>query len=123
VWTGERVQVQSATGQTITVEAAMIRQGRDTWPLVLLSPWFLLLGTLVYLRAPHPAIGRATYALFASAAFALALAPASINEYLVGVIAEWTAVNVFVAYFALFFLVFPRPRAHMRLRVRFWCYQ
>jgi len=110
-WTGERVEVRAATGETILVDAATIgHQRAKTWSLVLLSPWFLLLGTLVYLRAPHPPVGRATFALFVSAAFALALAPLSISEYIAAVVAEWIAVPLFGACFTHFCFTFPTSR-------------
>ena len=110
-WTGEQIEVRTTTGETVVVDAATIGQVRHkTWSLVLLSPWFLLLGTLVYLRAPQPLIGRATFALFVSAAFALALAPLSISENVVAVVAEWSAVPLFGACFAHFCRTFPTPR-------------
>jgi two-component system sensor histidine kinase ComP len=116
-WSGDRVLVRTTTGDTVEVDSGMIREGRTTWPLLVLSPWFFLLGTLVYLRAPQPAVGRATYALFVSAAFALGLAPASIDEKPVAVAAEFIAVTLFAPCFLLFFLTFPKTRGSVRLHM------
>jgi len=48
---------------------------RATGPLLLLSPWFFVLGTLLFMRAFPRRVRSAAYLLFASAACALALAP------------------------------------------------
>ena len=117
VWTGKNVVVRAGDGSTIFIDAGTIRRDDTTWPLLLLSPWFLLLGSLVYLRAPYPAIGRTTYALFASAAFALALAPASTSDQPMAVVAEWVMIVLFAACFMFFCLSFPAPRGSTRLRL------
>lgn len=77
--------------------------------LLLLSPWFVLLGSLVALRA-SPAIGRATYGLFMSAACTLALAAAADNDDVLAMGAEWTSDALFAGCFVIFFLTFPAPR-------------
>ncbi len=50
-WSGSRVTVRAQTGHTVVVDAHTI-QDNAAWPLLALSPWFLLLGTLLVLRAP-----------------------------------------------------------------------
>lgn len=109
-WRGSRIVVRLAAGSTRVVDAVDARRGHDTWPLLLLSPWFFLLGTLVVLRAPEPRVGRAAYALFASAAFALALAPGADSDDPVAAAVEWVLVPLFAACFALFACTFPVPR-------------
>ncbi len=69
------------------------------------------------LRAPQRAIGRATYLLFASAAFALALAPGVDAENVAATVAEWAMIALFAAGFAGFFLTYPTPRGTPRLSV------
>ncbi len=88
-----------------------------TGPLLLLSPWFFLLGTLLFLRASPRRVGSAAYLLFASAACALALAPGADDDQPLAVAAELVAVPLFAAAFAYFFLTFPTPRRvpHQRL--------
>ncbi len=110
LWVGKRIAVRGTRGRVTTI-AAVTRQGdHDPTPLLLISPWFFLLGLLVVLRAPHPYVGRAAYALFTSAACALALAPATdADEPLAGVV-EYVALPLFAAFFARFFLTFPAPR-------------
>jgi len=121
VWTGSRIAVRVGTGgPAVVVDARSLLPGHDTWPLLALSPWFLLLGTLVALHAPRPEVGRATYALFASAAFSLALAPAAIAEVLLGMVAEFVATCLFAGYFVRFFLEFPTARGSARLRAGIW---
>lgn len=89
---------------------------RTTWPLLLLSPWFFLLGTLLVVRASPPRVGRAAYTLFVAAAYALALAPAADSHEPLAVGGEMVAVPLFAVAFAHFFLVFPTPREAPRLR-------
>ncbi len=79
-WMGDQLRVRLPVGGPTTIIAASIRGNRVTWPLLVLSPWFLLLGTLVLLRAPRADVGRTTYALCAVAAVALALAPSTIDD-------------------------------------------
>src|SRR5438132_7075102 len=50
-WTGERLLVRTGMGTTTAVDAAEIRSARTTWPLLVLSPWFIVFGTLVLMRA------------------------------------------------------------------------
>jgi len=90
---------------------------RVTAPLLLLSPWFFLLGTLLFMRASPRRVGSAAYLLFASAACALALAPGADDDQPLAVAAELAAVPLFAAAFAHFFLTFPTPRdvPHRRL--------
>ncbi len=116
-WTGESVSVVTGSGGQTQLHAALIRWGGDLRPLLLLSPWFMLLGTLVCLRAPQPSTGRAAYSLFASPAFTLALAPLAIDEWPLAVVAEYGAVTAFAACFLLFFLAFPGRRGSRRLRI------
>jgi len=112
-WSGTRllVRVGGAEGShgPILLNAAPW-QDRSTVPVLLLSPWFLLLGTLVVLRARRLDVAWATYALFSSAAFALALAPAADAGVPVAVPVEFTLVGLFAACFMRFFLVFPSRR-------------
>lgn len=121
IWTGSRLVVRTvAAGPPLAIDAADISRGPATWPLLVLSPWFLLLGTLVALRAPRPSVGRATYALFASTAFSLALAPATLDEAPLATLAEFAAVCVFAGCFVEFFLAFPTARGGIRLRAAVW---
>lgn len=117
MWSGTRIRVRTAAGAALVADARMLPNGRDTWPLLLLSPWFLLLGTLVYLRARDPAVGRLTYLLFASAALALALTPATYSDQPIAAAFEFALVLAFAACFVLFFLTFPAPRGGRRVRI------
>lgn len=117
IWTGERLRIRTGAGATVAVDAGAIRSDRTTWPLLLLSPWFLLLGTLVLLRAPRPLVGQAIYALFATAAYALALAPAAVSDEPLASVAEFAMVCLFAACFVVFFLVFPTSRGAAGQRV------
>jgi len=113
-WAGRSVRVRTTDGRVRAVTARSLQQGHDTWPLLLSSPWFLLLGTLVVLRASRPSVGYATYALGASAAWALALAPAADSVASVAVVAEFALVLLFATCFVAFFLTFPTPRGTVR---------
>ena len=104
------VAAQTAHGP-LRVDAGALRRGRETWPLLVLSPWFLLVGTLIVLRTPRPNVGVAAYALFASAAFALALAPGADDDDPLATAAELVAVLVFAYAFVRFFLAFPIGRS------------
>lgn len=110
IWRGRRLVVRQATGETVVVVAAEVAPARTTWPLLLLSPWFFLLGLLVVLRAPTPPIGRAAYAFCATTACALALAPAADGDEPLAAVAEFALVTLFAATFVLFFLTFPIRR-------------
>jgi len=110
-----RLTVRTRSGAVLILDVGALRRGHSTWPVLLLSPWFLLLGTLVVLRAP-PTIGRATYALFVSAACALALAPAADNDDALALMVEWAAGALFAGCFVVFFLTFPAPRGTARGR-------
>ncbi len=110
-----RLSVRTRSGAVLVLDVGALRRGHSTWPVLLLSPWFLLLGTLVVLRAP-PTIGRATYALFVSAACALALAPAADNDDALAMMVEWAAGALFAGCFVAFFLTFPAPRGTTRGR-------
>jgi len=116
LWTGTRVVVRLQTGEPMAFDARTIQRG-STWPLLLLSPWFLLLGTLVVLRAPQRAVGRTAYALFAAAAFTFAFAPAVDGEELIAIVGEPIAVAALSIYFVRFFLLFPQTYGSSRLRV------
>ncbi len=116
VWTGQRVRVRTERGAVVEVDAVSQSGGRVAWPMLLLSPWFLLLATLVVLRAPRRAVGRAAYLLFASAAYALALAPGADAENIAATVAEWATIALFAAGFAHFFRVYPSSRGAPRLR-------
>ena len=109
-WMGRRLVVRSLDGHVLTITAAEVSRARDALSLLLLSPVFLLLGTLVILRAPCPCTGHATYALFASAAYALALAPAADADNLPASVVEFVLVPLFAAFFLRFFLTYPMPR-------------
>ncbi len=115
-WTGDQLRVRLAAGAPMTITAASIRGNRVTWPLLVLSPWFLLLGTLVLLRAPRADIGRATYALCAVVATALALAPSTISDEPLATAVEFAAVTLFAACFVIFCLTLPVRRGAARLR-------
>lgn len=116
IWAGRRLQVRIESGATILVDA-QAQGAQATWPLLVLSPWFLLLGTLVVRQATRPTVGGACYALFACAAFALALAPGADTDGVVATVAEWIMAALFAYSFACFFLTFPTPRGTPRLRV------
>jgi len=116
-WDGRQLTVRTHAGRAVSADAAALGNKSSTWPLLLLSPWFLLLGTLVYLRAGERGVGRVSYALFASAALALALAPGADADNLVATVGEQAAVPFFAAFLALFFLLFPSSGA---VRAR-WC--
>lgn len=109
VWQGTEIRVQDASGPT-QVSADALRQGRATWPLLALSPLFLLFGTLVLSRSPLPGVGRSAYLLFSSAAMALALAPAADDDQLWANAGEIIAVPLFAYAFARFFWTFPVVR-------------
>ncbi len=115
LWVGARVIVRAPSGRTAAVDARAIQSG-STWPLLVLSPWFLLLGTLIVLRTPRLAVGRAAYALFASAAFVLALAPGVDGDELPSIMGEIVTVTLLSIFFVRFFLTFPRPLDSPRLR-------
>ncbi|MDQ2831087.1 MAG: hypothetical protein M3Y74_18825, partial [Chloroflexota bacterium] len=115
-WSGRRLRVRMGRGAAVEADAAMLPNERATWPLLLLSPWFLLLGTLVVLRAPQRAVGRAAYLLFASAAFALALAPGADADNVAATVAEWASTALFAVGFAHFFRVYPSSRGTSRPR-------
>ncbi len=116
LWVGRRVQVRTATGRVVHVAAATAQQS-STWPLLVLSPWFLLLGMLVIKRTSQLAVGRATYNLFAAIAFAFALAPSVDRDGVAATVAELAAVPLLAAYFVHFFLTFPLPRGGTALRI------
>jgi signal transduction histidine kinase len=115
-WSGQRLQVRLSNGRVLAVNARTTGRVAETWPLVLLSPWFFLLGVLVHLRAPRRDVGFAAYCLFAASAFALVLAPATDRNQVVASVAEHIALPIFAAYFALFFLTFPVRRGSAYLR-------
>jgi len=115
VWSGMQAIVRLQTGERVVSNAHTIRQG-STWPLLLLGPWFLLFGTLVILRTPGPAAGRATYALFVSAAFTLTLAPGVDGDELLAVAAEAVAVAFLSIHFVRFFLTVPIQYGSPHLR-------
>ena len=115
-WSGRRVAIRVAAGTVLVADARALQRGHSAWPLVLVSPWFLLLGTLVYLRARQPGVGRATYLLFGSAACALALTPATDGDQPAASAGEFALVLLFAAGFVRFFLTFPRPRGGHRAR-------
>ncbi len=112
-----------AYGAALALDGLMLLTGPShasdqvTGPLLLLSPWFFVLGLLLFLRASPCRVGSAAYLLFASAACALALAPGADDDQPLAVAAEMAAVPLFAAAFAHFFLVFPTPRClpHRRL--------
>ncbi|MGH2442982.1 MAG: hypothetical protein ACRDFX_07455 [Chloroflexota bacterium] len=103
------VTVQGAHG-IVRFSAAALRRGRVTWPLMALSPWFLIFGTLIVLRSTRPQVGKAAYALFASAAFALALAAGADGDDPFMAAAELIAIPAFALAFVHFFLTFPNQR-------------
>jgi len=116
LWTGRHLRVR--TGARVIIAASPTTpNARATWPMLLLSPWFLLLATLVVLRAPRRASGRAAYLLFASAAYALALAQGADAENVAATVAEWAATALFAAGFVDFFLVYPLSCGASRPRV------
>lgn len=114
-WAGARVIVRGQGDRPVTVDARAIQSG-STWPLLVLSPWFLLLGTLIVLRTPQHAVGRAAYALFASAAFLLAFAPGVDGDELLSSMGEIVMAALLSIFFVRFFLTFPQPLGSPRLR-------
>jgi signal transduction histidine kinase len=106
-WSGRGVRVRTGAGEVVTLDAAAAYRGHVAWPLLLLSPWFYLLGTLVFLREPRYAAARATLALFACASFALGLAPATLQGGPLAAAGNHILVTLFPAAFLLFFLTFP----------------
>jgi len=116
LWTGRQLRVHAGAG--VIIEASPTASpARATWPMLLLSPWFLLLATLIVLRAPQRAIGRAAYLLFTSAAYALALAPGADAENVVATGTEWAATALFAVGFVNFFLTYPLSRGASRPRL------
>jgi signal transduction histidine kinase len=109
-WSGQNVQVQTHTGAIRFIDARSLPNGLNSWPLLLLSPWFFLFGLLVYARAQDRSIAGATQSLFASVAFAMALAPAAIEDRMLITSVEFVAVTMFAPCFLRFFLVFPTYR-------------
>lgn len=116
-WEGKGIVVRTRSGAGGPHHADAVRRGHDTWPLLVLSPWFFLLGILIFLRAPRPEVGGRAYSLFASAAFALALAPGAVHDHPVASALEWCMISFAPVCFLLFFLAFPVPRGSARLRV------
>jgi len=113
LWHGRDLVALTPAG-VAAIHAGALRQGRDTWPLLVLSPWFLLLGTLVFLRAVPRSVANAAYTLFAGAAFALALAPSADDDNPLGAGAELVMIPLFAFAFARFSLVFPEHRLSRR---------
>jgi len=108
-WSGQQITVRQLDGKVLSATVSSAMNMSSTWPLVILSPWFLLFSVLLFLRARPAAAGVASLALFGSTAWALALAPlADSNRLVVGLMAENIAVPLFAACFASFFYVFPR---------------
>lgn len=95
IWRGQRLRVRTMHRGMILITARAQSTQATTWPLLVLSPWFLLLGTLVVVRALQPSMGRITYTLFASAAFALAFAPGADSDDVVATVLEWSMVALF----------------------------
>jgi signal transduction histidine kinase len=114
-WAGQDAQIQTRAGTTVFVDAGMLVDGRKSWPLLLLSPWFFVFGLLVYVRCQNRSVASATQALFASIAFAMALAPASIEDHLLVTNIEFVAVTLFAPCFLRFFMVFPAYRGSWRI--------
>jgi len=110
VWRGQRLVVRGARGVE-AVAASELRSGHDPLPLLLLSPWFFLLGTLVVVRARQPRVGHDAYLFLVSGAYAMALAPAADADEPIAGVAEFAMVLLFAAFFVRFFLTFPRPRS------------
>ena len=98
-WHGRTMLLRTKSGALVAADAAKDMHGRETWPLLVSSPVFLLLASLILLRAPHPIEGRAAYGLFGSAAFALALAPGADADVVAATVAEWLATGFLVRRF------------------------
>ncbi len=113
-WSGRQLTVRTGAGRNVSLDVASIGRKSSTSSLLLLSPWFMLLGTLMYLRIAARRMGRASYALFASAAIALAVAPGADADALIATGVEQAVVPLFAAFFALFFLFFPIVRSGAR---------
>lgn len=116
VWHGTQATFRTHTAGIITVDAARLYGTTQRWPLLLLSPWFLLLGTLIFLRAPNPLLGRETYLLFLFSALALVSAPAAIVDIPLWVHFNAIFISLFAAFFTRFCLVFPHPRGSPHVR-------
>lgn len=110
MWAGTQLRVRTESGDTLTAKARLLPNDRTTWPLLLLSPWFLLLGTLVFLRARQPEVGWAIYLLFGSASLAFAVTPMTYSDVPAASVSEFVLVLFFAAAFAHFFLIFPTLR-------------
>jgi hypothetical protein len=57
-WVGSRLVVRPTARNPLALDARQVLTSRGTLPLLVLSPWFLLLGTLLYLRARPRATAR-----------------------------------------------------------------
>ncbi len=104
-------------GGYLSSRCLAVYRGYVAWPLLLLSPWFFLLGTLVFLREPRPPVAQAAFGLFACAAFALGLTPSTVQGSPLTTAANHALVTLFPAAFLLFFLTFPLRRGGTRLYV------
>ncbi len=116
-WNGQSITVRTRDAQVRVLTADILRQNHDTWSLLLLSPLFFLFGVLVYLRAQPLSVRYATFALFTSAALALGLAPAAVNERPIATALEFVMVTLFAGYFLRFFLTFPIIRGSQRFHM------
>ncbi len=115
-WSGRRLVVRTGMGDMAEIAAGSIRDDRASWPLLTLSPWFLLLGTLIVLRTAQRGVGWATYSLFATVACALALVPSATADEPLGAACEFAIADVFPVCFVAFCLAFPVRRRIGRLR-------
>lgn len=115
-WHGTLVVARTATGNIVAADARAMKDVGEVWPLLLLSPWFQLLGTLIVARAIERSVGYTAFALFAGAAFALAFGAAADRDQPLAALGECIALPLFAAAFARFFLTFPIVRGGRRLR-------
>lgn len=110
-WVGRRIRVQVPHQGVKTLDARTLYSDVSTRPLLVLSPWVFLLGTLVVLRAARTDVGRAAYALLGSAGYALAFAALSDRDDLLATVVDWAAVAVFAISVVRFAATFPHRRS------------
>lgn len=116
LWVGRSARVRQGGQRPRMVAAEHLQPYLVGWPLLVLSPWFVALGLLVLRRAPQPAVGRATCAVFVSAACSLSLAPASLAGNLLACGAIYPLVALFCWCFVRLFLIVPVRRSGVRLQ-------
>ena len=106
-WSGQQLAVRLSNGRLLSAGATTAVHTADSWPLLVLSPCFLVLGVLLHVRARPSAVAVAACGLSFMAAFLLALGPAvASNRFIAAVAVERAARPLFAGCFLAFFLVF-----------------